>query len=294
MNLNDLLRDRSIDPTKVLVFRHRPSEPELNKALPWLAAERHELFNAYQQTFGASVEGALKRLEGVGHVASFIGHEPKKALFIGLYEIRSSRPLSKRQFWEVQAYCDLKKLGMEGFTDDESRKQVLWFDLAATEFYAEWKGKLVIGWPPPERSWWRRAHNNEMSVQAILEESALDRAMPAWNDLVLAWDTLAMIPKSWRHQLTQWRGIYYILDASDRKGYVGSAGGAENILGRWLGYAKSSDGGNRLLKHRNPSSFRFSILERVSPDLGTNELVQLENTWKVRLGTRKPFGLNDN
>ena len=38
MNLNDLLRDKSIDPHQVLVLRHRPTEPGLNKVLPWLAA----------------------------------------------------------------------------------------------------------------------------------------------------------------------------------------------------------------------------------------------------------------
>ncbi len=34
MTLNDLLRGKNIDPEQVLVMRHRPSEPELNKVLP--------------------------------------------------------------------------------------------------------------------------------------------------------------------------------------------------------------------------------------------------------------------
>lgn len=54
MNLNDLLRTKSLDPQHVLVFRHRPMEPELNKVLPWLAAEKPDVFNAYQQTQGGS------------------------------------------------------------------------------------------------------------------------------------------------------------------------------------------------------------------------------------------------
>ena len=40
MDLNDLLKGKEIDPKKVLVLRHRPHEPELNKVLPWLAAEK--------------------------------------------------------------------------------------------------------------------------------------------------------------------------------------------------------------------------------------------------------------
>ena len=53
-------------------------------------------------------------------------------------------------------------------------------------FLREWKGKLIVGWPPPERSWWRRAHRNEISVLAILDESALDAAMPEWQESISA------------------------------------------------------------------------------------------------------------
>jgi len=36
MYLNDLLVKQEINPAKVLVLRHRPSEPKLNKVLPRL------------------------------------------------------------------------------------------------------------------------------------------------------------------------------------------------------------------------------------------------------------------
>jgi hypothetical protein len=75
MNLNDLLRDKNIDPKHVLVFRHRPSEPGVNKVLPWLAAERPDVFNAYQQQHGKRLEPVMESLVGKGHVASFIGRE---------------------------------------------------------------------------------------------------------------------------------------------------------------------------------------------------------------------------
>jgi len=47
MNLNDLLMGKGIDPQHVLVFRHRPNAPELNKVLPWLAAERPNVFQTF-------------------------------------------------------------------------------------------------------------------------------------------------------------------------------------------------------------------------------------------------------
>ena len=291
MTLNDLLLARQIDPKRVLVLRHVPQEPELNKVLPWLAAEKPDVYNAYQQTQGTKVERAMAE---AGYVASFIGHEPNKALFIGLYEIGASRPLTRKQYWQIPAHIEMKKFGMRGFTEDSTRPHVLWFELAATDFYSAWKGKMIVGWPPPERSWWRRAHRNDMAVMAVLEDSALDAAMPPWEKIMLTWEDLGVLPARWRAAIAEWRGIYYIFDVHDGKGYVGSACGRQNILGRWLNYAASGHGGNRLLRERDPKNFRFSILQRVSPDMDEADVVRVESTWKERLHTRAPRGLNDN
>ncbi len=294
MNLNDLLLKADIDPRDVLVLRHRPHEAELNKVLPWLAAEKPDVFNAYQQTQVPRLERAMQKMTSAGYVASFIGYEPGKALFIGLYSIGTSKSLSREEFWQVPAYVKMKALGMTGYTEEDSRTSILWFDLALTDFYASWKGKLVVSWPGLERSWWRRAHRNEIPILAILEDSVLDAAMPEWNDIVLTWEELHLLPVRWKSALAQWRGIYYILDTSDGKGYVGSAYGGDNLLGRWLSYAARGHGGNRLLRRRDPRNFRFSILQRVSPDMNSPKVIRLESSWKVRLHTHEPLGLNAN
>jgi hypothetical protein len=70
MNLKDLLVGKGIEPRRVLVLRHRPLEPELNKVLPRLAAEKPEVFNAYQQTQTKQVE---REMAGAEYVAAFIG-----------------------------------------------------------------------------------------------------------------------------------------------------------------------------------------------------------------------------
>ncbi len=295
MNLNDLFRANNVDPQRVLVFRHRPFEPELNKVLPWLAAEKPDVFNAYQQTQGEKLERTMEGLVGIGHVASFIGREPGKALFVGLYSSTGSRPLNYDEFWRVPAFKEMKAFGMKGWVPEEDgRQSILWFDLCPTEFYSHWKGRLVVAWPPPERSWWRRAHRNEMAVLAVLEDSALETAMPTWDNIELAWDQLGILPARCRAALSEWRAIYYIFDTSDGKGYVGSAYGRGNLLARWLGYAADGHGGNRLLRGRDPHTFRFSILQRVSPDMERDDVIRLESSWKERLHTRHPFGLNDN
>lgn len=294
MNLNDLLTGQGIDPKHVLVLRHRPNEPELNKILPWLAAEKPKVFNAYQQTQGESVERAMEAMKGVGYIVSFLGREPAKALFVGLYSIGASKPLSREEFWRVPEYIELRAFGMRGFADERPAAFVLWFDLTLTDFYAHWKGKLIVGWSPPERSWWRRAHRNEFPVLAVLEDSALDAAMPEWDELRLGWKELGFLPTRWRAALSQWRGIYFIFDSSDGKGYIGSAYGEDNLLGRWLNYAASGHGGNRLLRQRDPRTFEFTILQRVSPDMDANDVIKLEGTWKRRLHTYAPDGLNNN
>jgi hypothetical protein len=291
MNLTSLFTSENIDPQGVLVMRHRPHEPELRKVLPWLAAEKPDVFNAYQQTQGEKVEKAML---GAKYIASFIGHEPGKALFIGLYLIGQSKPLTREQFWSIPAYIEMKTFGMRGFTDEEERFSVLWFDLTLQEFYVSWKGKLIIDWPPPERSWWRRAHRNDFPIYAVLEESALEAGMPSWDEIDLGWNELGVLPVRWRAALSQWRGVYYIFDTNDGKGYVGSAYGVSNLLGRWQGYAASGHGGNHLLRERDPKNFRFTILQRVSPDMDADDVIRLEATWKERLHTHAPLGLNGN
>jgi hypothetical protein len=281
MQLNDLLGEEGIDPKDVMVFRHRPKERKLRDVLPWLVDENPELFNAYQQTQGKVVEKAML---GAKFVASFIGDKAGRAVFVGLYKVNGHKPLSYRQYWEEPLNMELKtKYGLEGKTDDTS--PTLWFDLVPTPFRKEWKGKLVGCWPGKELSWWRWADRNEFRVHAITEDSLLVREMPKWDRLILNWNKLELLPKKWCEALSQWRGIYSILDESDGKGYVGAAYGQDNLLGRWRSYAHSGHGGNKKLRNRKP--------QIVAHDMEPEEVQSLEAGWKDRLHTRE-FGLNDN
>jgi hypothetical protein len=171
----------------------------------------------------------------------------------------------------------------------------VWFDLELLEEMSEWSGKLCLSWPKPERAWARWADHNIFSIVAIYPESVLIRPMPPWRNVNVDWTQLRNLPQSWVNNLKAWRGIYLIHDRSDGKGYVGSAYGAENIYGRWLGYATSGDGGNKLLRERKPADFLFSVLERVGPDAAPEDVVALETSWKTRLHTYSSYGgLNAN
>ena len=289
MEFKDLLKKHGITNEEVLVFRHSPKEPELQSVLPWLAVEKPKIFNAYQQMQGPKVEKAMQKAT---FIASFIGHEPKKAVFIGLYKKHRETILPCKQAWNKPANVELvTKYGMTGMTGKQ--KSVIWFDLKKMDFYSDWMGKLVIRWPGQELSWWRWSANNEFWIDSITEDSLLDERMPEWNHLTLSWNRLLVIPKKWREELSRWRGIYFILDESDGKGYVGAAYGDDNIYGRWKSYAKSGHGGNKSLKGRRPENFRFSVLQILHHDMDQETVMSFENSWKDRLHTRE-FGLNGN
>ena len=288
MQLNDLLINAAINPQNVMVMRHRPWEPQLRKVLPWFAAENEEAFNAYQQTQGPKVDTALQKAT---YLASFIGHKPSEGVLVGIYRNDGWQHITQRQYWNKPVNKLLGGNGMAGPPKDQTR--VPWFDLQLTEHYAEWKGKLVINWPGKELSWWRWASRNTFSIMVIHEESLFDEEMPPWEELVLEWKDLDQLPSRWKGALSQWRGIYLITDISDGKSYVGSAYGKDNIYGRWLNYAQTGHGGNKKLKRRHPRNFRFSILQRMSPDADPEAVIRLESSWKERLHTRT-LGLNEN
>ena len=60
------------------------------------------------------------------------------------------------------------------------------------------------------------------------------------------------------------------------------------------GNTRAQDMANKLLRGRDPSNFRFSILQLTAPDLIVDEVIALEQSWKLRLRTATPYGLNEN
>lgn len=286
MELNDLLEREKIDLASVLVFRHSPKEDALFKVMPWFITEKPQVFNAYQQTQTPRVEKQLSRAK---YVAAFFGHESDKAAFVGLYEKKKESTITAEQLRRKPEHRELLK-----YAHDDSGPERLWFDLELTDMYAQWKGKLIIQWPRPARVWSRWANSNHFPVDAILHESVFSGALPNWREMVFSWSDLQVIPQRWIDVLSRWRGVYYIWDSRDRRGYVGSATGAEGLYQRWIDYAKRGHGGNKLLKLRKPKTFQFSILEWAAPDMEDAEILERERMWKARLHTRAPHGLNDN
>lgn len=289
MEFNDLLVKAGIDPASVLIMRHRPSDQLLRKALRRLALEDEPSFIDYQSSHGPRTEAALKR---VSFIASFVADGSNRALFVGLYAINGTE-LVDGDHWlsnpTLAALVDSK------IRQGRYRSEVIWFSQErVASFCPEWAGRLRVAWPPPERSWFRRAERNVLPVIAIHDEQALVPRLVDWDQLVFSWQELNDLPRRHSDLLESWRGIYLIKDLSDGACYVGSAYGGDNLLGRWLSYGRSGHGGNVLLKGRKPDTFQFSILERLPETIDPRQVIARENSWKTRLGTRTPHGLNAN
>ena len=213
------------------------------------------------------------------------------ATLAGIYRIGASRVLDYAGYCAFPGNRELESFGMSARTPDMPDCRA--FELEALDTHADWIGRLDIAWPTPHQNGWRWAKGGVFAVEAISEESRFAQGMPNWQDLILNWTELKALPSSWQLRLAQCRGVYYIYDTERRAGYIGSAAGSDNILGRWRDYAATGHGGNRELRTSDPSNLRFSILQLTSPDLSASEVVALEDNWKLRLHTRE-FGLNRN
>lgn len=284
LTFNSLLEDRGLNEDTVLL---RNTEPCLRGALPYIASERPDLFCAYQQVQGVQLGKALGRAKVM---ASFVGEDSADALFVTCFAISNVRPITFQEFWSEPENQELASFGYLGVQEGSVATRCT---LTPTNALREFSGRLVASWPPPAVSWWRWADRNIFPIVALYREPFPHRQVPDWKEMVLDWATLTSLPRSWEAALSQWRGIYFIYDARRKAGYVGSAYGKDNILGRWRTYAASGHGGNAGLRDSKAEDLLFSILQRTSPDLEADEIVQLESTWKERLHTRR-HGLNRN
>lgn len=288
LSFERFLAEAGVDPTTCAVLRHTAADRRLNALLPSYAAERRDLFNAYQSV---QAPGPARMLRGCTHIASFIGQEKGKATFAGLWRVGEARTMSTTEALALPHIADLVALGMTLAGPDappETR-----FDLEPLPTFEDWIGRLLVTWPVRGINWWIRAHNHAFPILALTEESRFAQPLPPWSEMTLGWRDLPLLPPSWRLTMAQWRGVYFIFDEAQGRGYVGAASGEENILQRWGDYARDGHGGDVRLRTCRPEDLRFSILQLTAQDTPRAAVEALEASWKVRLHTRD-HGLNGN
>ena len=294
--LSDVLEREGIAPQDVNVMLHSPRDGDLMQMLPGLVRTRRRAMETFQAFHSPGAERTL--LQGRRWLASFVktgrGNQQGTSamLFAGLYRNLGGARRPRVEIEadaEVQwlhrtfgAFAEIKQPGWDSWT---------WFDLQLEERLADLRGRLVID-VRLTQNYVRLAENLEAPIFALHAASVFDAAPPGWRHMRPTGGMLRALPESWRARLREWRGVYLIVDETDGARYVGSAYGEDrNLLGRWQEHVARDEGVTAQLRQRDPVNFRFSILERVSPDMPAEEVIRLERTWMDRLPTIR-YGLN--
>lgn len=288
---NALLDHAGVSPSDVTLLFHTTTLPILRRMLPWLAAERPDLFDAYQSVHSLTAERTLANRP---LVAAFVPIDRDDMAFVALYRILAMQDRPTSEIYSDARFAELER--DYGATDTSPAQNMvraarqLVFEMVATDDLADLRGRVVVR-RPAGRAYARLAERLDPSVLRIEADPVLTVPPPDWRTLTLTGQELRALPASWANRLREWRGIYLIVDEVDGARYVGAAYGEDNLLGRWREHARQDQGVTVELIRRSPLTFRFSILERVSPDMAAEDVIVLERTWMERLHTIR-YGLN--
>jgi hypothetical protein len=288
LTLNHIFAAERLAPASIAAALHRVPEPRLARALPWLAQERRDVFTAYQSTQKGDPAATLRRRQ---NLASFVQMPDLTMLFAGLWTVAGCRDRPRR---EIGADPNVRVLIEEFGTclefAGEPEGNWTWFDLVPSTAMSDYTGRLRIA-NPTARNMMRLAENFDVEIAAIEAQNALSAAPPDWAEMIVTGLELRALPASWAARLREWRGVYLIVDQTDGARYVGSAYGADNLLGRWRAHVQGDQGITAKLRARNPAHFHFAILERMAPDDPAEDVIAREMTWIARQDTRR-HGLN--
>lgn len=288
---NDLLRLAGLDPEDVSVILHTTSLRPLRSMLRYLAAERRDLFDAYQAVHSDQATATLRRRN---LVATFLPFDDGRLLFERLYRIAAAEDRPTTEIYANPAYRELEDA--YGATDTgpdrniAARETQVHFTLEPVDALEDLRGRIVIP-APVGRTYVRIAGRLDATVLALLERPAFVPSPPNWDSFVVSGGFVRSLPRNWAERLRHWRGVYLIVDETDGARYFGSAYGHENLLGRWNDHVRADRGVTVELADRDPTNFRFSILQLVAPTETAENVIALENNWKLRLHTRE-HGLN--
>lgn len=291
MKFNLLLRDGGFDPAQVSVILHTTNLHPLRELLPLIVADHPDLFDAYQSVHSTPATAALAARP---YAASFVPLAGRRMVFAGLFAVRSEGAFPVAEIYADPRFARLEQAFGATDTGPEANlagggRQVR-FAFARLEPLSDLVGRLTIA-APDGRTYVRIAANLDADIAGISEDSLLRRHPPEWREMILSATELRSLPRDWAARLAEWRGVYLIVDQADGARYVGAAYGAQNLLGRWRAHVAGDRGVTIELALRNPASFRFSILQRLDPDLAPDQVIGIEHDWIRRLDTMRN-GLN--
>jgi len=97
------------------------------------------------------------------YVASFIGREPGKAVFVGVYHNLGGTERSTADLREIPAFKELEKID-PGSDASFTRATCILYELELMNVLTGLIGKLVVDWPRMERNWYRWADRNSFVI----------------------------------------------------------------------------------------------------------------------------------
>lgn len=277
ISLFQILEMYGIDPNEVGLVRHGDKEIPIHETfkdnLPKL-----EAYQGFQQK---------GKFRGAKYIAVFAPYHKTTALFLGLWDVHDCSELTDESRAEIDRY------GLpESWKSDGTHR----YDLKRNHILDDFSERLVIEWGKGVRAWYQRGQDKEV-VEIKGKHSIGD--FESFDQVDLNFAELEMMIHSpetnitWVKALSSVNGIYLIKDVSSGKLYVGAAYGERGIYGRWCAYAINGHGGNKGLQALEPMNFRFSVLEIIPPTMTADGVIEREQRWMERLGTRE-FGLNKN
>ncbi len=280
LTLQDLLTINSIDPKDVLLIRHSLNHDNFKKCFD------NNCVHEYTQI----QPGNLKALSEHKYWMVFISGKGTQARFFRFYEYKGKMPITEHK-------------PSESYPGEWQHTDVF-YQLDETDLFRDLENRLIIDWGKGVINWYYKG-TNQKSILAI--QNADPKEFIGFDKLVLEYSQLeAMINDitgeylNYRAALSSVKGVYLILDKSSGDQYIGSAYGDDGILGRWKEYANSPyHGGNKklieLLNEHNDryKYFQFCILQIFSKSATKEEVIEAENRFKEKLGSRV-FGLNAN
>jgi hypothetical protein len=270
LTFNDLLTLKGVDPAQVRLVRHQDRRLRAGRLYEAWRNDR-AAFEAYQS---AQVRDVFP-INAV--LASFIVTDIRKTVFVGMYRVDSV------------GSCP------SGTTDALLNSDVsgqFKYDLQLLDVLSDYCDKLVIEWGPGTRVWVQRAANQPKPVIEIAEQ--YEPRFPGFRSFTRLVDDVPTLPSGWQQVLRSVKGVYLLVDVETGQQYVGSAKGADSLLGRWMEYATDSHGGNRGLKEvtrKGRPTYQVSVLEVIDENTPDETIEQAESYWKSKLLSRE-FGLN--
>lgn len=291
MDFSSLLGMSGIPAEEVAVCLHKPGDPVSRQQLATMVEDRPDLFEAYQSTHSSIQESTVRTRP---YFASFLMTKPAELTFIGLYSRRDLGCQTAEDFLADSLFCEMLQNVDGHIIDLKKNAQRLAgrrrFKLDPLPDLGGLPKRLVVA-DPGGRNYMRLAESTHLEVIEMRRLAQIVPSMPSWDRLTLTSAELKTLPRDWAIRLSEWRGVYLILDEVDGARYVGAAYGENNLLGRWRAHVAGATGVTAELIKRDTGRFRFAILQLLSPTAPVEEVTRVEQTWIDRLDTRR-FGLN--